>query len=131
MPFPLSLQQADYETLIEFARRGTLDAEGQVKQEEALALDSWLKDLERRNGIQRYSLWVQWQEQDAPLPANTRFPEVWPPELRAYLALVSRPITKSDVTDLLSTKAISPTNVLITRDPGATVGWTELSVFFK
>lgn len=131
MPFPLSLPQTDYETLIELARRGTLDASGQVKQNEALALDSWLCDLERRNGIQRYAIWVQWQEQDAPLPLNTRFPEVWPPELRAYLALISRPIAKSDVDDLLSRLAVSPTSILVTRDPGATVGWTELSVFFK
>ena len=130
MPFPLSLTQADYETLIEFARRGTLDANGQVLQESALALDSWLKNIERRNGIQRYAVWVQWQEQDAPLPPTTRFPEVWPPTLRKYLALISRPITRSDVDALLTSYATNPTNVLVTRDPGATVGWTELNVFF-
>lgn len=131
MPFPLSLQQADYETLIEFARRGTLDANGQVKQEEALSLDSWLKDLERRNGVQRYAVWVQWQEQGAALPAGTTFPETWPPAMRFYLALVSRPIARSDVDTMLNMRAISPTNVLVTRDPAAIVGWTEISVFFK
>ncbi len=131
MPFPLSLQQSDYETLIDFARRGTVDVNGQTIQEQALALDSWLCELERRNGIQRYAIWVQWQEQDAPLPAGTRFPEVWPPNLRAYLTLVSRPINKADVMDLLARKAVSPTSILVTRDPGATVGWIELDIFFK
>jgi hypothetical protein len=127
----MSLPQSDYETLIEFARRGTLDAKGNVLTESALALDSWLKDLERRNGIHRSALWVQWQEQDAPLPVGTNFPDRWPPELRKYLALTSRPIIKSDVVALLSNAAKNPTNVLVTRDPAATVGWTQLDIFFK
>lgn len=131
MPFPLSLQQSDYETLIELARRGTLNDAGQVKQEEALALNSWLKDLEVRNGIQRYAVWVQWQEQGASLPAGTTFPEVWPPELRFYLALVTRPIARSDVNTMLGARAINPTNILVTRDPAAKVGWTEIDVFFQ
>jgi len=131
MPFPITLQQSDYETLVELARRGTLDSSGQVMPDKARDLDSWLKDLELANDIHRYALWVQWQEQEAPLPPGTQFPERWPPEMRAYLALTSRPIARSDVDTLLDSKARSPTNVLVTRDPGATVGWTQVDVFFK
>lgn len=131
MSFPITLQQSDYETLVELARRGTMDASGQVLPDKARDLDSWLKDLEVANDIHRYAIWVQWQEQDAPLPPGTQFPERWPPEMRAYLALTTRPIARGDVDTLLDSKARNPTNVLVTRDPGATVGWTELSVFFR
>lgn len=125
MPFPITLQQSDYETLVELARRGATDAD------KARALESWLKDLEEASGIHRYAIWVQWQEQDSPLPAGTQFPEKWPPELRAYLALTTRPITKGDVDTMLKSKASNPTSILVTRDPGAIVGWTELNEFFK
>jgi hypothetical protein len=131
MPFPITLQQHDYETLVEFARLGTLDASGNVKTEKARALDAWLKTLEEASGIHRYAVWVQWQEQDAPLPAGTQFPENWPPSMRFYLALTSRPITRSDVDTMLASRARNPTNVLVTKDPGATVGWTQISAFFK
>lgn len=131
MPFPITLQQSDYETLVELARRGTLDSSGQVMPDRARDLDSWLKNLEEVNDIHRYAIWVQWQEQDAPLPPGTRFPEQWPPLLRAYLALTTRPIARGDVDTLLNSKARNPTNVLVTRDPGAIVGWTQVDVFFQ
>lgn len=131
MTFPLSVSQAEYETLIEFARQGTLDAEGQVLPDRARALQSFLVALEEKNDVHRYFVWVQWQEQNAPLPPSTVFPEKWPPELRSFLALVTRPIARSDVDALLKKKAKNPTNVLVTKDPGATVGWTALDEFFK
>lgn len=131
MPFPITLQQSDYEALVELARRGTVDANGQVIPDRARDLESWLRELETANDIHRYAIWVQWQEQDAPLPVGTQFPDKWPPELRAYLALTSRPIARGDVDTLLASKARNPTNVLVTMDPGGVVGWTELSVFFR
>lgn len=131
MPFPLSLNQADYEALVEFARQGTLDVSGYPVTEKARALDSFLRELESRNGIERYAVWVQWQEQDAPLPPGTTFPDKWPPELRFYLALTTRPIARADVDQLLRVKARSPISVLVTHDPGGQIGWTEIDVFFK
>ncbi len=68
---------------------------------------------------------------NSPLPPNTNFPAKWPPELREYLSLVTRPIAKSDVQAVLKSKAISPMSVLVTSDPAALVGWAELDNFFK
>jgi len=130
MAFPISLEQSEYETLVEYARQGTLDANGHVIQEKALGLDAWLRLIEGKNDIHRYFLWVQWQEQDAPLPAGTSFPDKWPPELREFIALTSRRIARADVDAVLARRARQPTNVLVTLDPAARVGWTELDQFF-
>lgn len=131
MGFPLQLEQSEYETLIEYARQGTLNADGTVNQDKAVGLDAWLRWIEQKNGVVRNFIWVQWQEQDAPLPPGTNFPTKWPPEMRLPLSLVSRPIAKADVTALLNVKAKNPTSILVTTDPAALVGWTELDVFFK
>jgi hypothetical protein len=131
MPFPISLGQEEYEALVALARRGTLDSHGQVNADEARKLNSYLVMLEKKSGITRYALWVQWQEQDAPLPPGVNFPSSWPPKMREYLALTSRPIMRTDVITVLKNRALNPTNILVTKDPGATVGWTELNAFFK
>ena len=124
MPFPLQLSQQDYEALIALARKGAASAEEQRQ------LNDFLRRLETNNGITRYGLWVQWQEQHQPLPPTARFPEKWPPEMRFYIELVSRPIARADVEAVLKQKARKPVSVLVTRDPGAIVGWTELDQFF-
>lgn len=131
MGFPLQLEQGEYETLIEFARRGTLNSDGTVNQDAALGLDAWLRSIEQKNGVVRSFVWVQWQEQDAPLPPGVNFPTKWPPEMRAMVGLVTRPVAKSDVTSMLAVKAKNPTSILVTSDPAALVGWTEIDVFFK
>ncbi len=131
MSFPLSLEQPEYETLIAFARQGTLNADGSVNQDRAQGLDAWLRLIEQKNGIKRNFVWIQWQEQDAPLPAGTNFPKKWPPEMRYPLTLISRPVARADVEQVLSVRATNPTSVLVTQDPAALVGWTELDVFFK
>lgn len=131
MPFPISFSQSEYETIIEFARQGTLNPDGTVNQDKALGLDSWLRMIEQKNGVTRNFIWVQWQEQDAPLPPGVTFPKKWPPEMRVALSLVSRAITKSDVTSMLNVRAKKPTSILVTRDPAALVGWTEIDEFFN
>lgn len=131
MSFPLQLEQPEYETLIAFARQGTLNADGTVNQDRAHGLDAWLRLIEQKNGIKRSLVWVQWQEQDAPLPAGTNFPKKWPPEMRHPLVLISRPVARADVEQLLSVRAKNPTSVLVTQDPAAVVGWTELDAFFR
>lgn len=124
MPFPLQLLQQDYEALIALARKGA------AVPDEQRRLDEFLRRIEKDNGITRYGLWVQWQEQDQPLPPATRFPEKWPPEMRFYLELISRPVARTDVAAVLKQKARRPTNVLVTKDPGAVVGWATLEQFF-
>ncbi len=122
-----TLNQEEYEALIAYAREGATNDAGQVNHEKAIRLDQFLEVIEKKNGITRYLVWVQWQELDAPLPANTRFPEVWPPELRVRIEHVIRPISRKDIDDVLDSNAKNPTSVLFTTDPGAKYGWTEIA----
>lgn len=131
MPFPIMLDVDAYETLVAFARAGTLDAGGTPIPEKARELESWLKGLEFHHGIVRHFVLVQWQEQDSPLPSGTTFPTKWPPELRASISLTTRPIARADVDMLLASKARNPTYILVTTDPAGLLGWTTLDVFFK
>lgn len=119
-----TLTQEDYEALISLARRGT------TNQEQQRALDTFLQDIEKRNGVKRYSLWIQWTEAEQPLPPNTDFPRKWPPDLRYQLELISRPIAKTDVDEVLRVRARKPIGVLVTEDPAAVVGWVKLEDFF-
>jgi hypothetical protein len=101
----------------------------------ARELETFLKSIERQNGITRYYLAVRWQELDEPLPprtagAATRWPENWPPYLEGSVEMLSRPIAKGDVTAFLSSRAKNPTNVMVTIDPGMRVGWTPLDQYF-
>lgn len=125
--FLLSRQQ--YEALIALAREGTKNDEGQVDQSKALALDTFLKKIEKDNGVERYAIWVQWQEMNSPLPPNTNFPEVWPPQMRAYIEKVTGPISRADIDHVLASKAKKPTSILFTKDPGATYGWTPIDQY--
>ena len=120
----LTLNQEEYESLIALAQRGASTAD------EKRQLDAWLTHIETKNGIVRHRLWVQWQEADSPLPPTTRFPEKWPPELRAYIEQITRPISKEDVQQVLKQKARNPVTVLVTPDPGATLGWTPIDSYF-
>ena len=123
MDFTLSQEQ--YEALIYLARKGTgSDAGKQIE------LDTFLKDIESTNGIKRYFLWVQWQEAGAPLPSGMSFPEKWPPDLRKAIELISRPIAKADVKQVLEKYASQPTIVLVTKDPAGIAGWTPIDDFF-
>lgn len=124
MPFPLQLDQQSYEALIALARKGA------AAPDEARRLDTFLISLEKANGIIRYGLWVQWQEQDQLLPPKARFPATWPPNMRFYIELISRPIARVDVDAVLKEQARKPTNVLVTKDPGAIVGWTPVDQYF-
>jgi hypothetical protein len=125
MPFPISLEQQDYEALVALAREGVKSDPESVRK-----LESFLRLIEQGNGIHRYFLWVQWQEANQPLPPSTDFPEKWPPELRASIELVTRPIAKVDVEKLLAQRARKPVSVLVTPDPAGIVGWTELNAYF-
>lgn len=128
-PITLTLSQEDYEALIAYARQGAVDDAGQINHEKAIRLDHFLETIEKKNNITRYLVWVQWQELDAPLPANTRFPQVWPPELRILIEHVTRPISRADIDEVLASNAKNPTSVLFTTDAGATYGWTELDAY--
>lgn len=119
-----NLSQEQYEALSALARRGA------TTPDMLRALDAFLRQIERDNGISRYGLWIQWQEMDQPLPPNIEFPKTWPPEQRFYLEMLSRPIAKADVDKVLALKARKQTNVLVTPDPAAMVGWIDYETYF-
>lgn len=119
----VSVQQ--YSSLVSLARRGVLGDQGAT-----LALETFLRDIEKQNSLERDFVWVQWQEAGAELPPGTRFPETWPPEMRQYIELITRKVSKADVTAVLETHAVNPVNVLVTRDPAGLVGWTTPDALF-
>ena len=124
------MSQEDYEALISFAQKGVRGSDAAAQQGQAVALDGLLKSIEKENGIVRYSLWVQWQDPNQPLPPNTRFPYTWPPEMRSFIQFLSRPIAKSDVLALVAQRAPNAVNILVTPDPGALLGWTDVDQYF-
>ena len=124
----LTLTQEDYEALIALARQGAAAA---CDPSAAMNnLNAFLQSIEQANGITRYAVWVQWQEMDQPLPPKTAFPTSWPPSMRAYIEFLTRPVAKVDVLNVVAQKASKPTNILVTKDPGATLGWTPINQFF-
>ena len=125
-----TLDQEEYEALIALARKGTFNENGQVIADKARQLDAWLRKIEKENGVTRSFVWIQWQEVDTPVPTTASFPETWPPHLRYYLEMISRPVNKDDVQKVLQQKARKPVTVLVTRDPGAQVGWTTIDALF-
>jgi hypothetical protein len=125
-----TLSQEEYEALIALARRGTRSHDGRTDQLAALQLDSFLKQIEKENGITRYALWIQWQDPTAPLPPGTNFPETWPPNLRYYLEFISRPIAESDVLAVVNPRTPNAMNIMVTPDPAALLGWTPIADFF-
>lgn len=118
------LSQEDYEALVSFARRGV------ETPDQARTLDSFLTKIETASGIKRHKLWVQWQEADQPLPPTTAFPTKWPPEMRSYIEMISRPIARADVDAVVKARARKPVNILVTPDPGAILGWTAVNDYF-
>jgi len=124
------LDQQQYEALIALAAEGTKLSDGTVDTEKARRLDEFLRSIEKANGVTRSLVWVQWQETDSPLPPGTHFPDVWPPNLRKKIELITRPVARADVDALLKTQARSPVNVLCTKDPAGVLGYTPLDTFF-
>jgi hypothetical protein len=124
------LDQQQYEALIALAAEGTKLPDGSVDAEKARQLDEFLRSIEKQAGVTRSIVWVQWQEQDAPLPPGMRFPDTWPPSMRKKIELISRAVARVDVDQLLAKNARSPTNVLCTRDPAGVLGYTPLANFF-
>lgn len=120
----VTLLQDEYNALIALAREGATTPDRQR------AISDYVAMIDRRNGVSRYYLWVQWQEAGAELPAGTRFPDVWPPELRKKIERTDRPVARADVDAVLRANAASAVEVLVTRDPGAELGWTPYATYF-
>lgn len=120
----ITMSMQEFETLVALARVGAPEGDS------ARRLSEYLTGIEKNNGITRYSVWVQWQEMDEALPAGTVFPDTWPPQLRWFIELTTRPVSRSDVDAVIAVQARSPVNILVTKDVGARYGWTPLADFF-
>jgi len=125
MALTFTLTQEQYEALISLARAGTVGVPNKARE-----LDDFLKVIEKANGVTRSIVWVQWQEQDAPLPPGTSFPEQWPPEMRKKIELVTRAVSRSDADAVLEKYAKSPIVVLATKDPAGVLGYIPIDDFF-
>lgn len=121
----VSLTTDEYAALVSLARQGASTPDAQR------AISLFLKPVEERNGIVRSGVWVQWQEARKRLAADHAFPGTWPPTLRKYIEVLGRPVNRLDVQAVLDQEATQPVTVLVTKDPGATLGWTEIDVFFR
>ena len=120
-----TLNQEEYESLIKLARDGV----GQ-NAKRLTELEQWLRLIEKKNGVTRSFVLVQWQELDTELPPGTRFPTVWPPSMRKAIELVTRPVARTDVDAVVAQYANTPTEILVTKDPADIVGWQTLDQFF-
>lgn len=127
----ITITQEQYEALVALAQASTLGSDGSTNQEKAVVLDRFLKDIETKNNITRHSLWVRWQDPNAPLPPGVRFPETWPPNLQQFIQFLSRPVAKTDVMDVITSRTTNPVNIMVTKDPAALVGWTKLEDYFR
>lgn len=117
---PITMSEEAYEALVSLARRGASDP---------LAVDAFVRDIDKANGVSRYFLKLRWQVVGLPLPPGSNFPEVWPARQEMPLAM-NRPIAKSDVLDAIASVTPSAVSILVTSDPAGLVGWTELEVYF-
>lgn len=118
------LTPEEYTALSGLARKGA------STPDELRVLNNYLSSIETRNGVKRYFLKVRYQESGTPLQPTVRFPTTWPPELEFDIELYERPISKTDVNNMLTNRAKQPTNVMVTKDPGGIVGWSKLDDFF-
>jgi len=125
MAIELTLSLPEYESLVALARRGTED-----DSDKARDLEAFLKRVETNNGITRHFLLVRWQELNEPLPAGTRWPETWPPELQASIEQTTRAIAEADVDLLIQQRAKNPLSVMVTTDPAGIAGWTLKEDYF-
>lgn len=125
-----TLTQEQYEALISLAKEGTKLSDGSQDPEKSRQLDTYLKLIEKANGVTRSLVWVQWQELDSPLPPGTNFPDKWPPELRRKIEFITRPVARADVDALLAAYARNPLTILCSRDPAGILGYTPLETFF-
>jgi len=117
------LAQNDYLALTALARQG-LDGKDLVP------LDQLLQKIEQANGMQRYMLWVQWQEATAVVPVGAVFPKNWPANLRTRIEQIDVPITQTQVLEAVSLQANRPIDILVTPDPNAVLGWSTVEQYF-
>ena len=120
----MNLTEEQYTALITLARQGV------ASPDQARNLEVFLQNIDKSNNITRYTLLVQWQELDSPVPPGARFPDKWPPEQRALIERTDRAIAKADVLTVVKKNSRNAHEILVTRDVAGLVGWTKIDDFF-
>jgi hypothetical protein len=122
-----TLTQEEYESLIALSRAG---AQASGDPNKSRQLETWLRLIEKRNGVTRDLVVVIWQELNAPLPTGTFFPTTWPPNLKRTVELTTRRVSRSDIDKVLEVHASNPISVLCTHDPEGVLGLIPIDDFF-
>lgn len=122
-----NLDQEQYESLVALARVG---AQASGDPNKSRQLETWLKLIEKNNGVTRDLVVVLWQELNAHLPVGTFFPTNWPPTLKFTVELTTRPVARADIDKVLAARAKNPISVMCTKDPEGVLGLTPIADFF-
>lgn len=112
----VTMTRAQYESL--------LAAAGGDTQVNVASLQA---QIDTDNNIKRYLLNIRWQDVGGQPPTRIEIADGtgWPPEM-TYKLIQDRPISREDVDTVLATRATSPVDPAVTRDPRGIVGWTLL-----
>lgn len=114
----MNITRAQYDALIEAALAGDLEEVRRIQE-----------IVDRDNEIQRYVLYIRWQDIGGTPPRNIELGRPWPPELTTQIEL-DRPISKEDVLDLVRSRATNPASIMVTPDRAGIVGWSQVDVYF-
>lgn len=112
----ISISRDQYEALLDFAfgRRTARDE-----------LVDLQKSIDTANAVKRFILLIRWMERGGKAPSRIEIGKGWPPT-QTFTLQLDRPITRSDVDDVLRTQAKNAVYPTVTNDELGEVGWTEL-----
>jgi hypothetical protein len=119
------MTEDQYEVLVGLARQGIGTADGQRE------FEVYIRTIEESSGVNRYFLWVRWQELGEVAPANQRFPQDWPPNREIKIERINTPITRAIVDEAVAARSNNPFAVLVTPDPGGELGWSNVDQYFQ
>lgn len=113
----ITMERSEYDALINAAQAAE-DAE--VSNLDVLSLRN---SIDEANGITRYFLKVRWV--NAGDNQRPKLGQTWPPTLEHDIEL-ERPISRTDVDQVITDQASNPVTILVTRDRRGNVGLTAL-----
>ena len=115
----VTVKSADWESLV-----------GAVLKQETDDLNTLLTRVDAQNSLNRYYLYVKWQDAGAKRPGPDDPIQDWPPWGFDWFVSYSR-FTKDFVEDFVARQSTNPLTILVTDDPAGEVGWYLLEDFFS
>ncbi len=114
----VTLTRAQYDALIAAGLAGDSD---EIKRLQAL--------IDEANGINRYRLFIRWEDVGGIAPPTIELGKGWPPTQMFLLEKADLPIAREDVDVVVETQANNAVNVQVTPDVNGVVGWTLVDDF--